>query len=186
MSQELLQPWYPGANFTVPFLGSISSEPTTLQNYLEDVAVSLAMAVFAFSSLANVINITVFLKLGFKSTSNVSFFALAVADLLVGIMFTACLVNMHSVLQKPWTAAKKFVSLHFLPTVEALSAFGSWVTTIITWERLCCVAFPFTGDSNSSSSSSSSCCSGSKSSWVVMVAVAAATIVVVVVVVVVV
>ena len=96
-----------------------------------DIIQFATVTVLSFAVLANMINILVFFKDGFTATSNISFFVLAIVDLLVSAINIPLVLDM----------ASDFV-IQVAPCGEALNTIGSWVTVIITMERLCCVAFP--------------------------------------------
>ena len=95
-------------------------------------AVDYATAgVLVFAVPANIINILVFWKDGFKLTPNISFFVLAITDLLISIFDVPYLLRVYTT----------FVT-HAVPVSEALNTIGAWITAVITMERLCCIAFP--------------------------------------------
>ncbi|GFS15657.1 peptide receptor GPCR [Elysia marginata] len=110
--------------------------------YYSDIVSSANIAVFGFSAMANSIVILVFFKDGFRSTSNISFFALAIADLLVSILWTVNQVNSHTKLLRMNDPIRRFWEDKLFPCAEAINTIASWITAIITWERLCCIAFP--------------------------------------------
>ncbi|GFS00278.1 chemosensory receptor B [Elysia marginata] len=117
--------------------------PTPL-HYINDVVSSVNVAVFGFSVMANAIVILVFFKDGFRSTSNISFFSLAIADLLVSILWTIEQLDVHPMLVGivGYSPIMKFIQKQIFPCAEAFNTIASWITAIITWERLCCIAFP--------------------------------------------
>ncbi|KAK3768962.1 hypothetical protein RRG08_060398 [Elysia crispata] len=94
--------------------------------------------------ITNVINIAVFVKLGFNETSNISLLTLALSDLLTTILTiwgTLCI-----------TPGFTDAELPFLPTEIAqltgagLSVFiircSAWVTAFISFERCLCILIP--------------------------------------------
>ncbi|GFS17591.1 chemosensory receptor A [Elysia marginata] len=110
--------------------------------FIRNVFALLCIAVCAFSVLSNLIVVTVFLKDGFKATTNISFFALGVSDILVSIVWGVYHFQNHSVISDLTASIGKYMESHVTPAAEVLSTVGSWITVVITWERLCCIAFP--------------------------------------------
>ncbi|GFS24157.1 chemosensory receptor A [Elysia marginata] len=103
----------------------------------------LICSISTFGIFTNAANIVVFLKMGFVESTNISFFALAILDLLICV-YTTIAKLMYS----PW-----LIRLHHNPnTVElghAVSMIvlfcggaGAWVTAIISLERCFCIMFP--------------------------------------------
>ncbi|GFS27061.1 peptide receptor GPCR [Elysia marginata] len=111
--------------------------------YLLNICFSLGITIYGFSLLANSVVIYIFFKEGFKSTSNISFFALGITDILVSICWLFFNVRWHTQLARPYFDQ---LNLHIWKYVvicaDAMSSVGSWITAVITWERLCCIAFP--------------------------------------------
>ncbi|GFR78500.1 chemosensory receptor B [Elysia marginata] len=104
----------------------------------------IMIGVYGFSVVANAIVIFVFFKDGFRSTSNISFFALGITDVLVGTIWTLFNVRIHPYLERPFYFIPPDVDIwkYIVLCADALASVGSWITAIITWERLCCIAFP--------------------------------------------
>ncbi|GFR63377.1 chemosensory receptor B [Elysia marginata] len=111
--------------------------------FLLNLVCSLGISIYGFSALANTIVCLVFFLDGFKSTSNISFFALGITDVLMSIIWALFNVRVHSKLGKPfYDLFKVEVWKYLIVCADALGSSGSWITAIITWERLCCIAFP--------------------------------------------
>ncbi|GFR94845.1 chemosensory receptor A [Elysia marginata] len=147
MSQP--SPWYIDENPSDIHSGNSSdyvyhTNVQPLLKFLEDLITSVSIAVCGFSSLANSINIVVFLKEGFQSTSNISFFALAIADLLISIILTGYMLSQHSVIETSNGPITNIITTYLIPCAESIDLIALWITTIITWERLFCIAFPLT------------------------------------------
>ncbi|GFS10386.1 chemosensory receptor A [Elysia marginata] len=112
--------------------------------FIHNLLVSLTMTVYCFGALSNILIILVFWKDGFRSTSNISFFALAVADFLISTIWAVNLVSNHIDLRKPSDPVQNYIAIYVFPCAEAIYAIGSWITAIITWERLICIVYPLT------------------------------------------
>ena len=100
--------------------------------------------IFGFGGIfTNAANICIFHKLGLSSTSNLNFFTLAIADLLFISYLIAAEVLIHpSVDGVVMNISVASLMAYFYPLNLAYSAFGSWVTTIISVERSCSIVFP--------------------------------------------
>ena len=104
-------------------------------------AINSMIAIFGI--VTNIMNIIIFYKLGLALTINYSFFVLAITDLLYVVHG---LINniiwyplVHDVFFNfSWSSLMYFVA----PINVGYSAFGSWVQTIISVERACCIVFP--------------------------------------------
>ncbi|GFR71744.1 Gypsy retrotransposon integrase-like protein 1 [Elysia marginata] len=103
---------------------------------------SFSIAVYGFSTLASLIIMLVFWKDGLKTTSNVSFFALAVADLLVSVSGIGSEITSNSLLINSLSDVHGTMNKYVFRWGITFDLVGSWITVIITWERLCCIAFP--------------------------------------------
>ncbi|GFR57949.1 multitransmembrane protein [Elysia marginata] len=115
---------------------------TEILVFKDTVITSLTIAVYGFSALASIIVMMVFWKDGLRSTSNISFFALSIADLLTSLFGISGEVINNVMPQDAMNDAIGLMVLYFFPWVETFYAVGSWITAIITWERLWCIAFP--------------------------------------------
>ena len=63
------------------------------RTFIREIILNLTIAIYFFAIPANAAIILIFSKTGFKSTSNISFLALAVADLIVSIAWIPILIN---------------------------------------------------------------------------------------------
>ncbi|KAH9523244.1 hypothetical protein Btru_066195 [Bulinus truncatus] len=94
--------------------------------------------------VANVVNVHVFVKQGFRDTVNISLTALALSD--IGALVT---LQLYNVMVNPWFAQ---ADLPFVPLeVQSLTAFyphnyfsrvRGFITAFVTLERCLCVAWP--------------------------------------------
>ena len=105
--------------------------------------VYLSISIYYCGVLFNSAILVVFWKIGFTSNANISFFALAVADLyysvveaLKGPLRLQSLYNGCSICGsiENWIAP--------MAVYSGMEAMCAWITTVITFERLCCIAFP--------------------------------------------
>lgn len=104
----------------------------------------LGMILSTFGVAANVINIAVFVKLGFTETINISLLALAVSDLLACVSFLWLAVG--------WLLPIVNVSIHWAVNevtyitggclYSSFTKITSWLVVFITLERCLCVAIP--------------------------------------------
>ncbi|KAK3788685.1 hypothetical protein RRG08_042336 [Elysia crispata] len=103
----------------------------------------LTCSISFFGIFTNSANIAVFLKMGFAESTNISFFALSIIDLLI-----SAYTLIGKLLYSPW-----LYSLHRnYQTIEgghgisfvmfATTGVGAWVTAIISLERCFCIMFP--------------------------------------------
>ena len=101
----------------------------------------LQIAVCAFGIFSNIINILVFYKMGLSSSSNISFFLLAIADACsVSAILIICLQEIFDDSHLPM--AMLDVALLTSHAFYFFSAMCSWITTVISMERSCCIIYP--------------------------------------------
>ena len=102
----------------------------------------ILIATACFGILSNLSVLIVFFKEGFVSTSTISFFSLALTDFYVcsywAIRFTLNFLWDYLAFRN----FLNFIHEHVEKTTDAMNMLGAWITTIITMERLCCIAFP--------------------------------------------
>ncbi|GFN84333.1 peptide receptor gpcr [Plakobranchus ocellatus] len=102
---------------------------------------------FSFSALGlitNIGNLVVFCKNGFSETTNITFFALSVSDLLISIwfIFKNICENPFLVEDNQWFVTLRDFFFITVPLYHAIQGFGAWVTAVITVERSLCIAYP--------------------------------------------
>ena len=103
----------------------------------------LNITVYCFAVVANIVIIMVLLKDGFKLTSNICFFALAIVDLLISMVWIPSLLTIIVSFDPSVTFVLLWiVDVYLQPCGEALHSIGSWIMVIVTLERLCCIMFP--------------------------------------------
>lgn len=97
-----------------------------------------------FGILANIINIVIFYKQGFKNTVNIGFFGLAISDLicLLALQWAAFCLNRLFVLSGiPWYSLEVMYLSGAWPHI-IFSRITAFVTVYITAERYISIAFP--------------------------------------------
>ena len=101
----------------------------------------LTIAICTFGICSNIINVLVFYKMGLSSSSNISLFSLAITD---ACTVTAVLVmsfeDMFDDSHLPMRM--RDVTLFTSHVYYFFSAMGSWITTMISMERSCCIVYP--------------------------------------------
>ena len=111
-----------------------------------DVLSNLQTFIFCFGFISNLLVLLVFFKNGFALASNVSFFALAGADLYVCFIFVTWMIagftysNCMASTICDWLFT--FWRWSLTPSKQGLKSLGAWITTAITLERLCSIMFP--------------------------------------------
>ncbi|GFR95744.1 chemosensory receptor A [Elysia marginata] len=105
---------------------------------------SLGVLISAFGLSSNMVNILVFYKVGFASTSSISLFSLAICDIFIVVFVLVTLLTSH-----PWFPSDDhmIISMRDVSIVASLVFFslpgmGAWITAIVAVERSCCIAFP--------------------------------------------
>ena len=130
-------------NSSFIFYGSGISAADAIIFKFSEIISMLNIAVYFFAVAANTVIILVLLKDGFKLTSNICFFALAINDLLISIVWIIWLLVYHGVFSFSVGNILMYIcNVYLLPCGEAIHSIGSWITMIVTLERLCCVMFP--------------------------------------------
>lgn len=113
--------------------------------YIYVINLSICCGVISiFGMVTNSINITVFLRQGFKETINISLFALAIADLcsLIALLFVSVCYNplfMYSGLPILTTELQHFIGAW---THIVFMRITGLITVFITFERCLCITFP--------------------------------------------
>ena len=98
-----------------------------------------------FGVASNLVVILVFLKVGLSTTSNKSFFYLALTDLYISLCWMLQLgkvyLSVAGIYIRNWTITR-FLELYVVDSAEVMNSIGAWITAVITTERLCCIAIP--------------------------------------------
>ncbi|KAK3802287.1 hypothetical protein RRG08_016678 [Elysia crispata] len=101
----------------------------------------LQIAICTFGIFSNIINILVFYKMGLSSASNINLFLLAIADAfsisaILLISFQDIYEDSHLPMNMGDVALLTSHAFYFF------SAMCSWITTVISMERTCCIIYP--------------------------------------------
>ncbi|GFO37467.1 chemosensory receptor a [Plakobranchus ocellatus] len=134
---------------TVPSISNLAPPITQLvsdevRDILMIILVSVVMLIVGtFGIFSNVINVIVYIKMGFTETSSITLTALSVADLITELW----LVLMAASLRPHHTAAPvvplSMTIMYVLSTANnAVLGCGSWITALISTERCLCIVFP--------------------------------------------
>ena len=104
----------------------------------------MASALYFVGMFLNMLILMVFFKDGFASSTNISFFSLAVADWAIcalhsiratsKLLFPICFVC--------WVKFYNELSWEIGEVDHILSAMTTMITSLLCWERLCCIAYP--------------------------------------------
>ena len=102
----------------------------------------LSLALYLFGLFSNISILLVFFKDGFSSSTNIALFSLAVADLTVCVIYATALISklLYYICLPCYAVYREFANIE---TVEFLAtAIATYITAILCWERLCCIAYP--------------------------------------------
>ena len=101
----------------------------------------ITIVICTFGIFSNIVNIVVFYKMGLTSASNISLFLLAIAD-----AFSVCailLTSFQDMFDDSHLPMKMGdVALLTSHAFYFFSAMCSWITTVISMARTCCIIYP--------------------------------------------
>ena len=106
------------------------------------------LSIYWVGTFSNIIILLVFFKAGLSSSTNICFFYLAIADL--EICVSNLITNVCTCMYYKFTF---HTSICFLSPNgpmenvrgiidESFISLTAWITAVICWERLCCIALP--------------------------------------------
>ena len=103
--------------------------------------IRLCLFAYCCGIVLNSTTLVIFFNIGFTSNANITFFALAIADLYYSFheVMTLTMADFY------FSCDVCGVILGCLKNIglyEATETTCAWITTVITLERLCCIAFP--------------------------------------------
>ena len=100
--------------------------------------------VHLFGVICNIPVLIIFFKDGFASSTNICFFSLAIVDLFISVIHTV--FRVWSICYDIGIAKDKWslfsLEEYATPTSDAMNCVSSWITALITLERLLCILFP--------------------------------------------
>ncbi|GFO38594.1 chemosensory receptor b [Plakobranchus ocellatus] len=105
----------------------------------------LCQAISVFGVFANLVNIAVFIKQGFRDAMTVTLTGLAVADLGISacaVWLSICYNPLFQQLELPFLPLQIVYLTAGLPRLSC-SRVSSWVLALATFERCLCIAMPF-------------------------------------------
>ena len=128
----------------------VTNPPVTETKYSMSEIVELStFGLYWLGFFTNISIILVFFKEGLSTSTSISFFSLAFADLTVCVIY---LTKYTSQVLMPVCSycTSVYWDYHFSEKFEeAAVAISTWITLIVCWERLCCIAFPMKVNDNS-------------------------------------
>ncbi|XP_005098158.1 growth hormone secretagogue receptor type 1 [Aplysia californica] len=96
-----------------------------------------------FGIVANVINLIVFIRQGFKDTVNISLFSLAISDIgaLIPLLWMSIGLNPYFFADPPFDPQEVLYLTSGWPHI-CFARISGWITAFITLERCLCIAMP--------------------------------------------
>ena len=101
----------------------------------------LTGSISIFGIFSNSLNIIVYLKLGLRETTNISFFALGVADWLVSVCSSLTVIS-HLQEISPYGAAVTHLDFQVSVVMFPCMGLGAWVIVLLSAERCLCIVMP--------------------------------------------
>ena len=102
----------------------------------------LTLGVAGFGVFSNTANVVVYIKMGLRETTNISFFALAIIDWLVSTISFPYVGSSISDIA-PIGQEMLFLSQRYLPAIMLpCLACGAWITAVLSAERCLCIVMP--------------------------------------------
>ncbi|GFO06658.1 chemosensory receptor a [Plakobranchus ocellatus] len=108
------------------------------------VLVQVVQLIFAtFGIISNLINVTVYTKMGFSETSSITLTALSLADLVTELWLLLMAASLRPRYFGLGVRPLSVTLMNLLSTASnAVLGYGSWITAIISVERCLCIVFP--------------------------------------------
>ncbi|GFN83235.1 chemosensory receptor a [Plakobranchus ocellatus] len=95
----------------------------------------------SFGIFSNMVNIIVYIKMGFSETSSITMTALSLADLFTELWLLLMAASLHVRFEDGLPLSVTI--MYLLSTASnAVLGYGSWITAIISAERCLCIVFP--------------------------------------------
>ena len=104
----------------------------------------MASALYFVGMVLNMLILMVFFKDGFSSSTNISFFSLAVADWAICAIHSTRTISklLYTICYVCWRRLYFDLSWEIGEVEHILSAMTTMITSLLCWERLCCIAYP--------------------------------------------
>ena len=106
--------------------------------------VSMTSAVAMFGVFSNITNTVVFYKLGLGESINISFFSLAINDLIMSITTVVVEVTLNPAMRIRLPAGDLTLQSGFVASlfVYTCCGLGAWITALLSTEKCLCILFP--------------------------------------------
>ncbi|GFR82997.1 chemosensory receptor A [Elysia marginata] len=107
-------------------------------------AVRVAQLIIAsFGVFSNIVNVTVYSKMGFAETSSITLTALSLTDLVIEMWLLLMAIGYRPASAGVDVPPLTVTLVHVLsPVSNSVLGYGSWVTAVISIERCLCIVFP--------------------------------------------
>ncbi|GFO01971.1 chemosensory receptor b [Plakobranchus ocellatus] len=104
----------------------------------------LQLIVAGFGIFSNIVNVIVYIKMGFSDTSSITLTALSLADLATECYLFLMAASLHGSYDHAESIFPVTVTVVYLLSTAAFAmmGYGSWITAIISVERCLCIVFP--------------------------------------------
>ncbi|GFN83236.1 peptide receptor gpcr [Plakobranchus ocellatus] len=108
------------------------------------ILIQIVQLIFAtFGIFSNLVNIIVYLKMGFSETSSITLTALSLADLVTELWLLLMATSLRAHQDSVDVLPLPVTIMYLLSTANnAVLGYGSWITAIISVERCLCIVFP--------------------------------------------
>ncbi|GFN83237.1 chemosensory receptor a [Plakobranchus ocellatus] len=129
------------SDLSQPISPIISDE---VRDILFVIFVQVIQLIFAsFGILSNMVNIIVYIKMGFSETSSITLTALSLADLITELWLLLMAASVR-IGHSSFTVIPLSVTIMYMLSTanNAVLGYGSWITAIISVERCLCIVIP--------------------------------------------
>ncbi|GFS24964.1 chemosensory receptor C [Elysia marginata] len=99
------------------------------------------VSVATFGVFSNTLNVIVYLKLGLRETTNISFFALAIVDLLICVCSAVSILSRLSEVS-PYGRSVIYLGYQVAGLLFPCLGMGAFITTVLSAERCLCIVMP--------------------------------------------
>ncbi|GFO15204.1 peptide receptor gpcr [Plakobranchus ocellatus] len=118
-----------------------------MSNEVKDTIVFVLTQIFqlilaSFGIFSNIVNVIVYIKMGFSETSSITLTALSLADLVTELWLLLMAAGLYENFDG-YAYPTSIILVTLLSTAAfAMMGYGSWITAIISAERCLCIVFP--------------------------------------------